>query len=59
MSIRALARRHRCGRATVRMALANTVPPPRKTPVRSSPRLEPFKKAMGTMLLLDVQAPRK
>ena len=59
LSIRALARRHRCSRATVRMALANAVPPQRKTPVRSSPRLEPFKKAIDAMLLSDVAAPRK
>ena len=59
LSVRGLARRHRCGRATVRMALANAVPPPRKTPVRSSPRLEPFKKAIDAMLVSDVDAPRK
>jgi transposase len=59
LSVRALARRHRCGRATVRLALANAIPPPRKPPVRSSPRLDPFKKLIDEMLLSDVEAPRK
>lgn len=59
LSIRALARRHGCGRSTVRLALANAAPPPRKTPARSSPRLEPFKKAIDEMLVADLEAPRK
>lgn len=59
LSIRALARRHRCGRSTVRLALAKAAPPPRKTPQRSSPRLEPFKRAIDAMLISDLEAPRK
>lgn len=59
LSIRALARRYRCGRSTVRLALAHAAPPPRKTPQRSSPRLEPFKKAIDEMLMSDLEAPRK
>lgn len=59
LSIRALARRHHVGRATVRQALACAEPPPRKTPVRSAPKLDPFKAAIDAMLTQDLDAPRK
>ena len=59
MSIRALARKHQVGRGTVRRALTSAEPPPRKTPVRSSPRLDPFKSAIDDMLRADLEAPRK
>lgn len=59
LSIRALARRHQVGRGTVRLALAQAEPPPRKRRVRSSPRLDPFKAAIDAMLLADTTAPRK
>ena len=58
-SIRQLARRHQVGRATVRMALAQAEPPPRKIPVRCSPKLDPFKAAIDAMLTTDIDAPRK
>ncbi|QXC46669.1 MULTISPECIES: IS21 family transposase [Rhodococcus erythropolis group] len=58
-SIRQLARRHQVGRATVRMALAHAQPPPRKVPVRCSPKLDPFKNAIDAMLTTDIDAPRK
>ncbi|GAA3139040.1 IS21 family transposase [Rhodococcus baikonurensis] len=58
-SIRQLARRHQVGRATVRMALAQAEPPPRKVPVRCSPKLDPFKAAIDAMLTADIEAPRK
>ncbi|MDZ7910907.1 MAG: IS21 family transposase [Rhodococcus sp. (in: high G+C Gram-positive bacteria)] len=58
-SIRQLARRHQVGRATVRMALVHAQPPPRKIPVRCSPKLDPFKNAIDTMLTADIDAPRK
>ncbi|TYQ09531.1 UNVERIFIED_ORG: transposase [Gordonia westfalica J30] len=59
LSIRELARRHRVGRATVRQALSGAAPPPRKTPVRVSPKLGPFKFAIDAMLTADLTAPRK
>ncbi|WP_165067699.1 IS21 family transposase [Marisediminicola senii] len=59
LSIRELARRHQVGRGTVRTALATAEPPPRKTPVRASPRLDAFKSTIDAMLLEDVEAPRK
>lgn len=59
VSIRELARRHEVARKTVRKALNSPVPPERKTPVRSSPRLDPFKAAIDAMLVEDTTAPRK
>ena len=59
LSIRELARRHRVGRTTVRQALSGAQPPPRKTPVRTSPRLGPFKFAIDAMLVADLSAPKK
>jgi len=59
VSIRELARRHQVARKTVRKALSSPVPPERKTPERSSPRLDPFKPAIDAMLVADTTAPRK
>ncbi|WP_431843626.1 IS21 family transposase [Calidifontibacter indicus] len=59
LSVRELARRHGVHRRTVRQALASAVPPPRKRPARSSPRLDPFKDAIDGMLRADLEAPRK
>ena len=59
LSIRELARRHHVGRATVRQALASPEPPPKKTRVRSAPRLDRFKPAIDAMLREDLTAPRK
>jgi transposase len=50
-SIRELARRHQVARKTVRKALSSPVPPERKTPVRSSPRLDPYKPTIDAMLV--------
>ena len=59
LSIRALADRHGVHRRTVRQALANAVPPERKTPVRAAPKLDPAKALIDAMLVVDLTAPRK
>ena len=59
LSIRELSRRHRVSRETVRAALAQAEPSPRKVPVRVSVRLEAFKPAIDAMLVEDTTAPRK
>ncbi len=59
LSIRALADKHGVHRRTVREALANAVPPPRKTPVRVAPKLDSAKGLIDAMLMLDLTAPRK
>jgi len=58
-SIRELAERYHVHRRTVRQALASAVPPPRKTPERSSPKLAPFAAAVDGMLRADLDAPKK
>ena len=59
VSIRELARRHGVHRRTVRQALAAAEPPPRKTPTRSAPRLDPYQDLIDAMLRTDLDAPRK
>ena len=59
LSIRALADKHAVHRRTVRQALASAIPPPRKTPQRVAPRLEPFRSVIDGMLRSDLDAPRK
>ena len=59
LSIRELARRYGVGRPTVRLALEQAAPPPRKQRVRSAPRLDPFKASIDEMLREDMTAPRK
>jgi transposase len=58
-SIRELADRYRVHRRTVRAALASAIPPPRKTPARTSPRLASFKEFIDAMLRSDLDAPKK
>ena len=59
LSVRELARRYNVHRRTVRAALESAVPPPRKVPVRSAIRLDPFKPYIEEMLREDLEAPRK
>jgi hypothetical protein len=58
-SIRELADKYHVHRRTVRQALASAIPPSRRTPARTSPRLEPFKGFIDDMLRSDLDAPKK
>lgn len=59
VSIRELAARHGVHRRTVRAALADAVPPQRKTPVRRSPALGAYQDTVRAWLVEDQSAPRK
>jgi transposase len=60
LSIRELADRHGTHRRTVRQALADAVPPPRKVyPVRPRPAIDPWVTVIDAWLLADQHAPGK
>lgn len=59
MSIRGLSERYGVHRRTVRQALAAAQPPPRKTPQRAAPKLDPVKVLIDEMLRSDLDAPKK
>lgn len=60
LSISALARRHKTHRRTVRQALADAVPPPRKPPSsRPTPKLGPHHEFIDQILEDDKSAPKK
>lgn len=59
LSVRALSKKYGVHRRLVREALASPVPKPRKRPVRTSPRMEPYKKTVDQWLRADLEAPRK
>ena len=58
-SIRGLADDHRVHRRTVRQAINDAVPPPRKSPERDAPVLGPFKDIIVGWLTDDLEVPRK
>jgi transposase len=59
LSVRALSRKYGVHRRLVREALTRAEPSSRKTPVRRSPQLEPFKEVIDGWLRADLDAPRK
>jgi transposase len=59
LSVRALARKYRVHRRTVREALTSAFPKPRKKQPPRRSRLDPFKPAVDAMLRADLDAPRK
>ncbi len=59
MSIRALAKKHRVHRRTVRQALTDAVPPTRKPPARQAPELGPYEATIRAWLVQDLTAPKK
>ena len=59
MSVRELSQVHRVHRRTVRAALADATPPPRKVPERVAPMLGPWLEIITAWLIVDMQAPRK
>ncbi len=59
MSIRGLTVKHKTHRRVVRQALADAVPPPRKTSVRVAPVMGPHAATVRASLEADRDAPRK
>jgi transposase len=59
LSVRALSRRHRVHRRTVRQALASALPPLRAVPHRASPVMGPWVPTIRAWLAADREAPRK
>jgi transposase len=60
MSIRELADKHRVHRRTVRQALDNAVPAPRKAyPPRARPAIDPYVEIIDDWLVKDREVPRK
>jgi len=58
-TIRGVAKQFGVHRRIVRQAMASAVPPHRKVPMRSQPKLEPVKEFIDEILQADQQAPRK
>ena len=58
-TIQGVAKKLNTHRRMVRQALASAIPPERKTPSRSSPKLEPVREFIDGVLQSDREAPRK
>ncbi len=59
LSIRQLAVKYRVHRRTVRAALVDAVPPPRKAPEREAVAFGPYEPVVRAWLIADLDAPRK
>ena len=59
LTVRALSRRHKVHRRTVRQALASALPPPRAVPARAAPVMAPWRPIIRAWLIADREAPRK
>ena len=58
-TIQGVAKKLNTHRRMVRQALASAIPPERKTPARSSPKLGPVREFIDGILQSDREAPRK
>lgn len=58
-TIQGVAKKLQTHRRMVRQALASAIPPERKTPARSSPKLEAVREFIDGILQSDLEAPRK
>jgi len=58
-TIQGVAKKLQTHRRMVRQALAGAIPPERKTPARSSPKLGPVREFIDGILQSDREAPRK
>lgn len=59
LSVRALARRHRVHRRTVRVAITAALPPPRRAVEHAAPAIEPHRATIRRWLTEDLSAPPK